>query len=113
MTAIQNRPAHFTTPNYAPAARFQAPNMYAPVGRRNQPVGYGAPVQHRPQVQNRPQAQPQRQAFVPNRVTPLQAAYANHLDRPQLRTSIPMPVVVLLASVITVIAIAIAWSAAA
>ena len=103
MTAIQTRPAPFNT-NYAPAARYQAPNNFAPVGHRR-PVAQSAPAWG--------QQAPRPQHFPTVPYTPLQGAGAAYLERPRLQTSIPMPVVTLLATIVIIIAIAIGYWAAA
>lgn len=102
MTAIQNRPAGFNY-IYAPTARYQAPNHFAPVGNRR-------PVQAPPFHRVQPVRQQAAWGGVP--MTPLQSQGAAYLDRPQLRTSIPMPVVTLLAAVVIIIAIAVGYWAA-
>lgn len=85
MTAIQNRP--FV--DYAPST-YRPDNVYAPVraARPTQPARgmWGAPC------------------------TPLHSAHAAGLDRPALRSAVPMPVVILLSTVIVTIAIAVAWA---
>lgn len=98
MTAIQNR----TYYSYAPAARYQAQNMYVSQPRQQAP---SAPIFRTAHTQP---ARPAPWGRAP--YTPLQDVSAGYLHRPTLRTSIPMPVVALLSTVIVIIAVAVAWS---
>lgn len=100
MTATQNR----TYYSYAPAARYQAQNMYVSRPRQQAPSA---------QVFRQTPAQPARTApWGAAPYTPLQDMSAGYLHRPGLHTSIPMPVVALLSTVIVIIAVAVAWWAA-